>query len=120
MSEEIKEEELTQGPTDAQIDAWKKSYGDIYMITLVGGDYYYRPLTRHEFRTISKVVSPQSMGDSIQQNLAFEESIVQIAVLFPAINQNNIMGVNAGVVGTLSNLIMEASGFDEMAQPTKL
>lgn len=120
MSEELNQEVKIEGPTDAQIDAWKKSYVDVYTVTLAGGNYYYRPLTRHEFRAVSKTVNPQSMSDSVQQNLAFEESIVQIAVLFPIINQNNIMVVNAGVVGTLSNMIMEASGFDEMAQPTKL
>lgn len=117
---EVKTEEIIQEPTDAQVDAWKQAYGDIYMVEIAGKSYYYRPLTRAEFRLMMKTFSNPATVNSPDLNLDIEETTISTAVLHPSINKQNVGRINAGVIGSLSNLIMEASGFEELATPTKL
>lgn len=101
-----------------QIDAWKEKYGDVYKVTISGDDYYYRPITRGEYRKLSQGQTPQTMmnPNAVSQ---MEDKMVEICTLYPE-NITSSDESKAGVSATLANLIAEASGFNAASEPERL
>ena len=116
MTEEIKKEEITQ----EQIAQWKKQYGEenIYRATIAGKVFIYKCLFRNEFKSIAKQGS--TIMNPVDSNIFMEEQNVVLGVIHPKISPTNIDTYPAGTISRLSELIMEASGFDEQAEGERL
>lgn len=112
MSKSNVTDNITDNVTDEMISEWKKKYA-VYRITIADTDYYYRPLTRAEFRNISKSSAATAVSNTVDTSFQMEEQTVAICLLYPKMDSNSILNVEAGVVTTLSELIMQASGFDQ-------
>ena len=68
------------GPTQEQIDAWKKEYRDIWAAEFSPGEkFIYRALRRFEYKKI--IGNP----DIVAQRSFTEEKVVQTCVLWPVV-----------------------------------
>jgi len=118
MTEEIKEVEDIE-PTQEQIEKWKEQFGKIYSTNLGGVEYIFRRLLRSEFKNITK-----SNATVLQQQLdaghTMEDSVTILCTLCPVVTKDNINKLPAGVPTSLSGIIMEKSGFDDMAEAVEL
>ena len=92
-----------------KIKKWKKEHGDIYMIGINGEDedapqaFIFRTLGREEYKYL--------FLHFINDMAEFQERVCEIATLYPK-NYDFPNGV-AGVPETLSNMILDSSGFAE-------
>jgi len=103
------------GPTQEQIDAWKKEYGDVWVAEFGSADkYIYRAMKRFEYKQI--IGNP----DVVAQRSFTEERVVQTCVLCPKVDASKIASDKAGTISTLCDLIMSASNFGITAEPIKL
>lgn len=121
-------EEVEGEVTQEQIAEWKEKYGQgpdrtIHRVRLSGITYYYRALLRAELKNIMRVLgapaaamegTPTNYSD---QQLSMEDQNVVRAVLHPQIGVDMISAMPGGVVTNLSELILDASGFNEVAEP---
>lgn len=114
MSDKVSPLDMVGGPTQELIDEWKKIHGDVFVATFSPEDkYIYRPLKRFEYKQI--------IGVSQADNKAFaEEKVVQMCVVWPAIDPTKIAMFKAGTISTLVDLIMAASNFGISEEPVKL
>jgi hypothetical protein len=113
---ETKKDEITQ----EQIAQWKKQYGEdnIYKAVINDNTYIYKCLFRAEFKSIAKQGS--NIMNPVDSNIFMEEQNVILGTIYPKITANNIDVYPAGTISRLSELIMEASGFDEQAEGERL
>jgi hypothetical protein len=105
---------VENGPSQVQIDEWKVKHGELFVAKFSESDkYIYRPLKRFEYKQI--------MGIGQAENKAFaEEKVVQMCVVWPAIDPTKIAMIKAGTISTLVDLIMSASNFGIAEEPVKL
>ena len=103
---------MSEQVTQVMIDEWKSKYGEIYKVDLAGEEYYYRPLKRAEYKGI--VQTPET-APSFR-----EEQIVSKCVIYPSIDAATIATSKAGVVSTLTDYVMQVSGFGSESEPIKL
>lgn len=90
-------------PKDAQVEEWKRLYGEVFMIALDEEEMYvWRPLARHEYKALMQAA---------QHEQTFMEQVVQKCVIWPMITPEWLMGGKAGTVTTLHSVIMEGSNF---------
>lgn len=106
------------GPTFAEIEDWKRVFGDVY-VTSFGPDrhYVWRTLHRREYRDQIKRVEMTVASGQISQaeaNLNNEEQITQLCLLFPRLSAAEITSDMAGVASIIAQEVMEASGFVAM------
>lgn len=110
--EEIMEEEFDpneplfdDGPTMAEVDEWKRLYGQVYLTEFEDGEVViFRTLTRKEFKDIMKLET----ADALYR----EERVCERCVIWPA--GYNFVAMSAGKAGApslLSEQIMDKSGF---------
>ena len=93
------------GPGISRVQLWKKEYGvdNIYHTKILDRDFLFRTLKRSEYEQIASM-SLDSLTD--------EELICKTCVLFPFNYDYSNMGKDdAGYPSTLSQIIMENSGF---------
>lgn len=103
------------GPTQQQIDEWKKTFGDVYSVELAGGDIYlYRPMKRFEYKQVLQLTQDE------KTRMFAEEKVVQTCVLWPHIDATKLSTEKAGTVATLVEAIMTASNFGAAQEPRKL
>lgn len=109
------EEELWPGgPNFAQINAWKKEHGDVYVTSVTPTHHIvWRTITRFEYRRLVKLLEQklaqgQSQGEANMDN---EESIAEMCILYPPYSRQNGAADLAGVASTISQQVMEASAF---------
>ena len=119
---EVQEARQTE-PTEEMIAEWKK-HGIVYRVSIMGINFYYRNITRAEFRHNLKMTStgatmydPSAAADATLQG---EELTVQTALLWPKMGLDAVQASPAGMVSKLAELIMEASGFDDASIPEQL
>lgn len=93
------------GPTKAQIEIWKKQYGEnsVFHVRVVMKDFVFRPLNRLEYKTI--LAQPNT--DATLR----EEIICKTCVLYPPYNFDAMAAGEAGYPSSLSQIIMDNSGF---------
>lgn len=91
----------------------KAKYGKIYKMTINNIDWYYRAMTRTEFKNYSK--EQMENAENITQ-LDLEDMIFDVCNL----NNKKSNEVDAGVVTVLSDAIMKATGFVEDVVPEEL
>ena len=99
--------------TEKQIEEWKAKYKDIYKIDVLGVSYIYRGLSRAEQKEIKKLVD-QNKPNAQEW---YDEEIVRRCVLSPVIDTE--AGVS-GLIDTLADKIMVASGYIPDSAPEKL
>ena len=114
------------------IDTAKKNGHRVFSAKVAGTDCIYRSITRKEFRDIQRKMADKteairksgSENNDTQLSLLKEEGEEEIflrAVLLPKVaSQLDLAVLPAGIVPSLSELIMEASGFGETAVPQEL
>lgn len=108
-----------------KIDKLKSEGHAVFAITISGVKYYYRSINRQEYRALqnSLLKTAESLKGtkpdaeiSIMVKDSGEEDLVKIGLIAPPITDNS----PAGVLTSLSDLIMEASGFGSEAEPEVL
>lgn len=94
------------GPYKSQIEAWKKEWEgyDIYVTEILNVNFIFRTLNRFEYK---QLISLQNV-DALQR----EEVICQTVTLWPSsYNWQKMATEKAGIPSTLSDIVMENSGF---------
>lgn len=109
-------EELWEGgPKFAQINAWKDDYGDIFVTSVTPDKHVvWRTLTRFEYRRLVKNLEQAVSTGQVTQgeaNMNNEEQIAELCILYPEFNRTQNANEMAGVVTTIAQQVMEASGF---------
>lgn len=94
------------GPTYDQLEDWKARFdNDLYMSDFNNEVFIWRPIRRKEYRDIQRV-------EGVKDEYYMEEAICRTCVLFPEdYAMHKITFGKAGLPTTLSQLIMERSGF---------
>lgn len=94
------------GPTYDQLEDWKSRFdGEIYMSDFNNQIFLWRPIRRKEYRDIQRV-------EGAKDEYYMEEAICRNSVLWPEdYALHKITFGKAGIPTTLSQLIMERSGF---------
>lgn len=94
------------GPTYDQLEDWKSRFdGEIYMSDFNNQIFLWRPIRRKEYRDLQRV-------DGAKDEYYMEEAMCRTCVLWPEdYALHKITFGKAGVPTTLSQLIMERSGF---------
>lgn len=99
-------------PAQSQIDAWKQQFGEVFLIAFDEDEMYvWRPINRLEYK---------QMIQTVQNEAAFQEGIVQKCVLWPDIGPEWLSAGKAGTIPTLHAVIMEGSNFLEPAMAVTL
>ena len=93
--------EMENKPSEAQIQEWKNKYGQIY-VTVLDKDVavVYRKIKRGEYKAL--------LSRNLQ-NIDLENEIFALGVLWP--RELTVLTFDAGVVSTISNMILKMSGF---------
>ena len=106
MAQEGTDEIFPFGPSYDQLEDWKSRYdGEIYMSDFDDTIFLWRPIRRKEFRDIQRI-------EGAKDEYYMEESICRACVLWPEdYALHRITFGKAGIPTTLSQLIMERSGF---------
>jgi len=112
--------EVIAEPSQEVIDNWKKQYQNVYKIDLAGMTFLYRGLMRVEYRSLTRTIQPNPMGNPADEALQIEEKMVGMGTLYPKIDDGNMPATLTGVITRLAELIMEASGYDIEAEPEML
>ena len=119
--------------TNQIVETAKKNGHRVFKAKVAGADCIYRSLTRKEFRDIQKKLADKteairktSSAENADAQLSLlkeegEEELFMRAVLQPKIgSQLDLATLPAGMIPSLAELIMEASGFGEEAEPQEL
>lgn len=96
------------GPTKSQIDSWKNKYqnSSVYVVDVCENFFVFRTLNRFEYKQIIR----QAQLDAAQR----EEVICETTVLHPeGYTWKEMAKKDAGIPSTLSQIIMQKSGFTE-------
>jgi len=105
-------DEKKNKPAQQQIDAWKQQYGEVFLIAFDEDEMYvWRPINRLEYK---------QMIQSVQNEAAFQEAMVQKCVLWPNIGPEWLAAGKAGTIPTLHAVILEGSNFLEPAMAVTL
>jgi len=115
------------------IDTAKKNGHRVFKTKVAGVECIYRSLTRKEFRDIQKKMADKTEAirkagsqENVDAQLGLlkeegEEELFMRAVLVPKMGSElDLAALPAGIIPSLAELIMEASGFGEEAQPQEL
>lgn len=93
------------------IETWKKQYGKIQLLQILGQAFVFRGVRRIEWKQITDAANKQAAGDTIQAASIAQELTVSRAVLYPKECSSNLPGLPAGTVSRLADEIMRLSGF---------
>lgn len=96
------------GPTKSQVDSWKNKYkgAGVYIVDVCDNLFVIRTLNRFEYKQIIR----QPQLDASQR----EEVICETTVLFPEnYTWKEMAKKDAGIPSTLSQIIMQKSGFTD-------
>lgn len=95
-------------PNQAQIDAWKKQYGDVFVSGFSDKEIYlWRTITRPEYIKIQREL--QEPGQPIDQ-FRMEEATCEVCVLWKSTKESWADG-KAGTPNALAEQIMQNSNF---------
>ena len=119
--------------TNQIVETAKKNGHRVFKAKVAGIECIYRSLTRKEFRDIQKKLADRT--DAIRKTSSTENTDTQLgllkeegeeelflrAVLQPKVgSQLDLATLPAGMIPSLSELIMEASGFGDEVEPQEL
>ncbi len=119
--------------TNQIVETAKKNGHRVFKAKVAGVECIYRSLTRKEFRDIQKKLAEKtetirktSTAETAETQLSLlkeegEEELFMRAVLQPKIgSQLDLATLPAGMIPSLSELIMGASGFGDDVEPQEL
>jgi hypothetical protein len=107
-------ENVIAGVTKEQIDAWKVTFGEVYVAKFSEEEkYIYRPIRRLEYKQLV------TLGQNENRSFA-EEKVLQMCVVWPTIDPTKIANMKAGTVSSIVDLIMAASNFGAAESPVRL
>ena len=96
-----------QGVDDSLFNSWKSTHKSVYTFTPSSDDVYvWRPILKHEWDTIQRTLKNSKDAESKTR-----EAVIRRCVLYPKITSENIGGFRAGLLNSLSELILEGSYF---------
>lgn len=95
--------------TQEKINELKAKYGKIYRLNINNEDWYYRAMTREEFKDYTKTLQ-NNQQELTQVEL---EDIVFIMCNLNDITKEQVKNIAAGIVGTVADSIMKVTGFVE-------
>lgn len=106
------------GPNFGQINEWKDKFGDIYVTSVTPTEHVvWRTMTRFEYRRLiqntEQALASGQMSQAIA-NLDNEDSIAELCILYPPYSRAEATGILGGVASTISQQVMEASGFSSL------
>lgn len=115
---------LKNAPSEAQIMAWKKEFGDnaINVIALNETDVYvFTYIRRAQWQKINETVQTVVKSDSSKNGEELlKEKVVQYCVLWPKLSLEFMYNSRAGTADTLFNVIMAHSNFLQLSQAMML
>ena len=95
-----------------QLNTWKKQYGEIYRTDLNDQTFIWHKLRRRDYIDIMGDESLNAIENTDLRVFMRQEKILQAGILYPTGEElENIVDMNAGVAGNISDEIMLASGF---------
>jgi predicted S18 family serine protease len=107
-----------------KIEAAKKNGCTVMAIKLGNIKFTYRSLNRLEWRETQKDIDelvPKDNARVVGLKEIGEDLIVQRFTLDPVLDKASILGIPAGSISKLAELILQASGFGDLeAEPEKL
>ena len=112
--------------SQAQIDEWKAEYGYVYKTMDGKRPIIYRPIRRNEYRQLMldtdiPIEDENDAEKRFERLSARQIGICKITVLYPEAEELSKMLENkAGLAVSLSNEIMDYSGFDSLAKTEEL
>ena len=102
------------------INNWKKDFKKIYKTQIGDNIFIWRKLRRHEYASI-KSQTYEDVVTPTMANIMMEEDFVKTCVLYPFSDEiNEIIEDNAGIASSLSDIIMDRSGFTIRTQAQEL
>lgn len=106
MNRDGEELVFENGPTYNLLEDWKSRFdGEIYFSDFENDAFVWRPIRRQEFRDIQR-------SEGTKDEFYVEEAVCRTCVLWPEdYAMHKITFGKAGIPTTLSQLIMERSGF---------
>lgn len=100
------------GVSSAQLAEWKKTYGEIFKTELNDEVFIWHKLRRREYIDVMSDDTLLKVENNDLRIFLRQEKITKIGVLYPTGEKlDNIIEMNAGVAGNISDEIMLASGF---------
>ena len=115
--EELEDDQaiFDNGPTAAQIIAWKKQHGEVY-VTSISFDKHivWRVLSRIEYKQLVKKMETLVQAGQLsnaEANMWNEEAISELCILFPSYDKKSFTADMAGLPSLISQEVLEASGF---------
>lgn len=112
------------------VEQAKQAGASVFTIQVGDQFYVFRSLGRFEYQNMmieqSKVAeklmneAPNQIAGRVMVEMRNQDEVVQKATLWPRLDPSNVKTVGAGVVETLHNSIMLASGFGQEPMPIKL
>lgn len=103
-----------------QLDQWKTQYGKIFSAHILGQPYVWRGLRRQEFTQLMNASDVKDIENPLDARMMSEERVVKRGLLYPDPRTSGLSKGPAGVLTTLSNHILNASGFDLDDVPVEL
>jgi hypothetical protein len=99
-----------------KIDELKAKYGKIYKITINDVEWFYRAMTRNEYKNHSE---EQTKQNQLSQ-LDLEDMVFLVCNLNDIKTKEQLPNIPAGVISTVADLIMKATGFSDVNEPEEL
>lgn len=104
------------GPKIGQVLEWKKEYGEVWCTTLnpfTNRHVLWRPLDRDEYRRLVLALEQaiQAGMSNVEATMNNEEVMTELVTLYPKYNRHDRKGTLAGMPQTISQEVMEMSGF---------
>ncbi len=104
---------VQNGPSRQEVEEWKEKHGEVYFTPMGSTVYFWRTLTRPEYR--------ETIRDQSLTALDREEIWTEKCVLFPRnFTMEKIKNGRAGDPSLLSEMIMDKSGFVAQSAPIKI
>lgn len=106
-----------------KINTLKNSGHVVMAINLDGVRFVYSSLNRSEWGAIQKAIADAvaSAEEGVSAKDVGENVIVMNSLVCPEITKQTIASYNAGTISQLADLVLKASGFDQLKEePVKL
>ena len=94
---------------------YKEKYGKIYKVNVSSKDWYYRAMSRLEYKDYNS----KNMNDENMSQLELEDMIF-ITCNLNEVTKEDINDIPAGVISIVADNIMKATGFTEDIEPEEL
>jgi len=108
---EVAPEIKAKVPSTEQIDKWKEEYGKVDLCGVADDAFVYRRITRTDHQELLK--------ENVFNQPDAQEQIVRRFLLFPDIDTIDTEG-SGGIIQTMSENILLASGFGNRMEPITL